>query len=76
MAESQNNPGHGDSPAAWTTVIVILLAFVTGTLFFWFEMPAGVWASVLLALVGLILGWILKRAGYGVGGNRVSSSGR
>jgi hypothetical protein len=70
MSENQIEPGHGDSVAAWTTVSVIIVAFALGTLFFWLDMAALVWASAGLALAGLAIGLLLKRAGYGVGGSK------
>jgi hydrogenase-4 membrane subunit HyfE len=63
-------PGHGDSLAAWVTVSTIIVAFSLGTLFFWFDQAFLVWASAGLALIGLLVGWFLKRAGYGVGGSK------
>ncbi len=68
------DPGHGDSVASWAAVVTIMLAFVIGTFAFWFEQPAIVWASGVLALAGLGLGFALKRAGYGVGGSKSKSS--
>ena len=62
------DPGHGDSVASWAAVITIMVAFAAGTLAFWFEQPVLVWASAGLAVVGLVLGFVLKRAGYGVNG--------
>ena len=59
------DPGHGSSRAAWTSVIVMLVAVTLGTLFFVLDMPALVWASVALLLVGAILWPILTRAGHG-----------
>lgn len=50
---------------------VILLAFVIGTFAFWFDQPWLVWASAGLALVGLLVGWVMKAIGYGVGGDKV-----
>jgi hypothetical protein len=68
MSHEENEPGHGDSVAAWVTVGVILLAFGLGTLFVWFEQPVLVAGSVVLAFAGLAAGYFLKKAGYGVGG--------
>jgi hypothetical protein len=72
MSDKANLPvgdtGHGDSVASWTAVIVIMVAFATGTLAFWFDQPVFVWASAGLAVVGLVLGFVLKAAGYGVNG--------
>lgn len=70
MSENTTDPGHGDSLAAWVTVITILFAFGLGTLFFWFDQPVLVFASAGLAILGLVAGLWLKRAGYGVGGER------
>ncbi len=70
MSENQVEPGHGDSVAAWTTVSIIIAAFALGTLFFWLDIAALVWASAGLALAGVVLGLYLKKAGYGVGGSK------
>lgn len=70
MSENQIEPGHGDSVAAWTTVIIVITAFAIGTLFFWLDIPALVWASAGLAVAGVGVGLLLKKAGYGVGGSK------
>lgn len=64
------DPGHGHSPAAWTAVVMMLLAFALGTLFFWLDMPVLVWASAGLLVVGLIVGWAMAKAGYGAYGDK------
>lgn len=68
MSNPHGDPGHGDSPAAWTAVIVMLLGIAAGTVFFFLNMPALVWASVGVVAVGALLGWILSKAGFGVNG--------
>lgn len=70
MSASTAEPGHGHSPAAWTAVIIMLIAFVIGTVAFFFSATWLVWASAALLVVGLIVGWILARVGYGVGGSK------
>jgi hypothetical protein len=70
MSESKTDHGHGDSVAAWVTVSIIILAFAIGTLFFWFDNPPVVFASVGLGAFGLVAGLYLKKAGYGVGGSK------
>jgi hypothetical protein len=65
-----SEPGHGNSPAAWVAVIIMLIAFAIGTFAFWFDQAWLVWASVGLLIVGLIVGLVLKVLGYGVGGDR------
>ncbi|PZU46209.1 MAG: hypothetical protein DI566_08665 [Microbacterium sp.] len=70
MSSSIDDPGHGHSPAAWTSVVIMLLAISLGTLFFFLEMPALVWASVGLLIVGAIVGWAMSKAGYGAYGDK------
>ena len=70
MSENLNDPGHGDSVASWTAVTIIMVAFTIGTFAFWFDIAPLVWASAVLALAGIPAGIILKRAGYGVGGEK------
>jgi len=70
MIDHSIEPGHGDSVASWTTVIIIMVAVTAGTLFFYLNVPALVYASAGLVVVALVIGWLLKRAGYGVGGSK------
>jgi hypothetical protein len=69
-----NDPGHGSSPAAWTGVTIMIIGVSAGTLFFWLDMPALVWASSVLLAVGPIVGTIMAKAGYGVGGSKTKVS--
>jgi hypothetical protein len=50
-----------------------MVATLFGTWFFWADQPALVWASGVVALAGLVVGFILKKAGYGVGGSKTKS---
>ena len=70
MSNSIDDPGHGHSPAAWTAVVIMLVAVTLGTLFFVLDMPVLVWASVGLLIVGAIVGWALAMAGYGAYGDK------
>lgn len=74
MSENGAEPGHGNSPAAWTAVTIILIAVSAGTLFFWFDQAVLVWASAGLAVAGLALGWVLRLAGFGVNGKKVKGA--
>jgi membrane protein YdbS with pleckstrin-like domain len=67
---TQTDPGHGNSPAAWTAVTIMLIAFTVGTVAFFFDMPWIVVGSAVLVVVGLLVGWVLSKMGYGVGGSR------
>jgi hypothetical protein len=73
MSQNSTDPGHGNSVASCTTVVIIIVAFSIGTLFFWLDVPAMVWASAALAAVAPAVGWVLKRAGYGVGGEHTKA---
>lgn len=70
MSQESSEPGHGNSPAAWAAVIIMLVAFSVGTIAFFFDYPSVVWASAGLVVVGLIVGIVLARLGYGAGGAR------
>lgn len=70
MIDHSIEPSHGDSVASWTTVIIIMVAVAAGTIAFWLEQPVLVFASGGLVVVALVVGWLLKRAGYGVGGSK------
>ena len=73
MSQNSTDPGHGNSVASWTTVIILMAAFALATGFFWFEQYDLVYASAALIPAGLLVGLILKKAGYGVGGSKTKS---
>lgn len=75
MSNPIADPGHGHSPAAWTAVIIMLAAFVIGTLAFWFEMTWLVWVSAAILVIGPIVGWAMSKAGYGVSGPKYQPKG-
>lgn len=68
MNNEIEEPGHGSSLAAWVTVGIIILAFSIGTFFFFLDVAIMVWLSAGLALLGVGVGYYLRKAGYGVGG--------
>jgi hypothetical protein len=68
MSNEVEEPGEGNSPAAWTAVGIMLVAVTAGVIFFWLDMPILVIASVGLLIVGLVVGWAMAKAGYGVRG--------
>jgi len=65
MSHDANDPGHGHTIAAWTAVTIIIVATTIGTVFFFLDIPLMVWISAGLALVGLIVGYVLRQMGYG-----------
>jgi hypothetical protein len=66
MSFESVDPGEGHSIAAWTAVTIMLLASAIGTVAFFLVIPWLVWASVGLLVVGLLVGWVLSKVGYGV----------
>jgi high-affinity Fe2+/Pb2+ permease len=72
VSNETSEPGEGNSPAAWTAVIIMLAAVTIGTIAFYFDLPIVVWVSVGLLIVGFIVGVVLARLGYGINGARFS----
>lgn len=67
---TETEPGHGNSPAAWTAVVIMLVGVTVGTLAFWFDLAWLVWVSVGVVVLGAIVGGIMAKVGYGVAGPR------
>ena len=65
-----HDPGHGHSPAAWVAVIIMLIAFGIGTVAFYLDQAWLVWGSAGLLVFGLLVGWVMAKMGYGVGGSK------
>ncbi|GAA3771619.1 hypothetical protein GCM10022240_24630 [Microbacterium kribbense] len=68
MSNPIADPGHGHSPAAWTAVIIMLVAFAVGTAAFYLDVPWLVYTAVAFIIVGLIVGFVMTKIGYGVNG--------
>lgn len=67
---SEDHPedvNHGDTIAAWTSVIVVMVGFAGVTTFYVLgkEYEALTWASVGVIAVGSVLGPILAKLGFG-----------
>lgn len=75
MSDEFPEPGEGNSPAAWTAVIIMLVAFSIGTIAFFFNVQFMVWVAVGLLIVGALVGYLLKRMGYGVYGAKFTPKG-
>ena len=72
---SIDDPGHGHSPAAWTAVVIMLLAVTLGTLFFYgyglghWGMPRAqqlLYVVVVFALQVLLSRWWLAKFRFGL----------
>jgi ABC-type iron transport system FetAB permease component len=67
--------GHGNSPAAWTTVFVMLVgALIMSIAFVIANTPIFIAGGVVM-LAGLVIGFAMRKAGYGVGGSKLKNSG-
>jgi hypothetical protein len=64
--EHPEDTNHGDSVAAWVSVIVIMIAVAGATLFYLVDNDMGVLLSGIGVLVGVALGPILKALGFGI----------
>ncbi len=56
---------HGNTPAAWTAVAVVLLGFVVGGIGLMMQSWPVFWVGVALAPVGVIIGAVMSKMGYG-----------
>lgn len=73
MSDHSHEPSEGNSPAAWTAVVIMLVAFSVGTIAFFFDLPVVVWIAAVVAVLGVITGYVLKRLGYGVYGAKYTA---
>ena len=56
---------HGSTPAAWSAVVIITLAFALGTLAIIWGNWTLFWVSVGLVVVGGIVGKVMSMMGFG-----------
>lgn len=65
--------GHGNSPAAWTAVFIMLAGTIVGCIgFMMASWPVFIAGWIVIAL-GLIIGGIMRALGFGVGGSRLKN---
>jgi hypothetical protein len=67
--------GHGNSPAAWTCVIVMLIGALIAAIAFVIANTPIFWSGIGVMVLGLLAGLIMRKAGYGVGGSKIKNSG-
>lgn len=56
---------HGNTPAAWTGVVLILVAFTVGGLGLVLDNWLVFWIGVALAPIGMIVGKVMQTMGMG-----------
>jgi hypothetical protein len=69
MSQPQTTPvhhdNHGSTPAAWTLVVIVSIAFVVGTLALIIDNWPLFWVGVALVAVGGIVGKVMAMMGMG-----------
>jgi uncharacterized membrane protein len=69
MSQQQTAPvqhdDHGSTPAAWTTVIIIMVAFIVGTLGIILGSWPMFWVGVALVVIGVVVGKVMAMMGLG-----------
>ncbi|MDO5744228.1 MAG: HGxxPAAW family protein [Micrococcaceae bacterium] len=60
--------GHGNSRAAWTMYGIMITGVIIGAIAFAAHNPTIVYVGCAIVAVGLIVGWVMKKAGFGVNG--------
>ncbi|MBO9520388.1 MAG: hypothetical protein J7518_02525 [Nocardioidaceae bacterium] len=56
---------HGNTPAAWTAVIIALAGFVVGGIGLMVDSWPVFWVGVALAPIAVVVGYVLGRLGFG-----------
>ena len=70
--------GHGNSPAAWTCVLIMLAGAAVASFAYILASTEGnhdfgtllFWIGIAVMFVGLLVGFVLRKIGYGVGGSK------
>ena len=74
MASNSTDLGHGDTVAAWATVIILMVASVVLTAGVWFASSFAIIAGAMMVPAALAVGFLLKKIGYGKGGSKTKSA--
>lgn len=62
---SADHDDHGSTPAAWTAVTIIMVAFVVGGVGVLIAQPWLFWAALVLVVVGIVVGKVMQMMGMG-----------
>lgn len=62
---SDEHDNHGQTPAAWTTVIIIMVASVVATVGIVIGSWPMFWVGIALVVVGAVVGKVMAMAGLG-----------
>ncbi len=61
--------GHGNSPAAWTLVLLVLLGSVLAAIGMLAELGVLIIAGAVAAVAGVVAGFVMAKAGKGAKGH-------
>ena len=62
---SASHDDHGSTPAAWTAVTIIMIAFLVGGIGVVAALPWLFWVGAALVVVGIIVGKVMQMMGLG-----------
>lgn len=65
--------GHGNSPAAWAAVFTMIFGAIVASVGFCIPSALVFWIGIAIMALGLVVGWAMKKAGYGVNGHKLGS---
>ena len=66
--------GHGNTPAAWTCVLIMIVGAAVSSVAYILASYVGFFAGIAVMLIGLLVGFIMRKAGYGVNGSKLKNS--
>ena len=69
----ENEPGHGNSIAAWTAVIVAIIGTSLLTLGVLIMNSPLIIAGAVLSVLSIVIGPVLAKLGYGVAGKSLKA---
>lgn len=73
MTVGNEEPGHGNTVAAWTAVTVAIIGTALLTLGFLISNQPMMFTGLAISLVSIVLGPILSKMGYGLAGKKSKS---
>ena len=71
---ADEHDNHGSTPAAWTAVTIIMIAFLIGGVGVWLAEAWLFWVGVALVVIGAIVGKVMQMMGMGAAAADVSAN--
>jgi hypothetical protein len=62
---TEHHDDHGSTPAAWTLVVIVTIAFAVGTLAVVLANWTMFWVGVGILILGVVVGKVMAMAGLG-----------